>query len=204
MQLLYSQTSPFARKVLVAAHEIGVADRLELVAVAVAPTEQNAAVSDANPLTKIPALILNDGSALYDSPVIVDYLNSLTPDHRVIPAEGPERWRALRLQALADGILDAALLRRYEQVLRPEPLRWTAWIEGQFDKVKRGLARLERESLHFSDLPMIGEITVGCALGYLDFRYSDEDWRSSHKELALWFERFATRPAMALTAPPTN
>src|SRR6185369_16272202 len=126
MILYHTPTSPFVRKVMIAAHELGLADRIETRFLRPVPTKADATLSCANPLNKIPALILDDGSALYDSPVIVEYLDSLHGAPRLVPASGPARWRVLRQQALCDGILDAAILVFYERATRPAELHWTA------------------------------------------------------------------------------
>jgi len=203
MKLFYSAPSPFVRKVLVAARERGLIDRLDLVATSVAPTQPNPALASENPLAKIPTLVLPDGEALFDSRVIVEYLDSLHDGPPLIPVPGPARWRALRLQAIADGLLEAAVLVRYETFLRPEPLRWSDWIEGQMGKVRQSLAALEREGIVADgDAAIgIGEIAVGCALAYLDFRYPQEDWRGRFPGLAAFDEGFSARPAMVATRP---
>ena len=155
-----------------------------------------------NPLGKIPCLVLDDGGALYDSRVICEYLDTLHQGARLFPAGGAERWEALRLQALADGIMDAALLTRYETFLRPEALRWTAWVDGQLDKVARALDRIEAVAAPaFGARVDIGTITVACALGYLDFRFGSLDWRGSRPVIAAWYEGFAARPSMQATTP---
>jgi glutathione S-transferase len=119
----------------------------------------------------------------------------------MFPPAGRARWRALRRQGEGDGILDAAVLTRYETFLRPEERRWPEWIQGQKQKFRRALDGLEGEADGFDEAADIGTITIGCALGYLDFRYQDENWRAQRPRLAAWFERFARRPSMARTAP---
>lgn len=199
MKLFYSGASPYVRKVMVLAHETGLADRIELVPASVAPTLVNAVVAAENPLVKVPTLLLTDGQSLFDSRVIVEYLDTLHSGRRLFPAEGPARWAALRRQAIGDGLLDAALLIRYENNLRPEPQRWKEWTDGQFRKLRQALASLAAEPLGAE--PTIGEITAGCALGYLDFRFPEEDWRAAHPSLAGWFARIAERPSFVATKP---
>ncbi|GGF40117.1 glutathione S-transferase [Aliidongia dinghuensis] len=199
MKLLYSAASPYVRKVMVVAHETGLAGKIELVPSTVAPTLVNSDVAAKNPLVKVPTLVLDDGTGLFDSRVIAEYLDSLHGGHRLFPAEGPARWTALRRQATADGLLDAALLVRYEHNLRPEPQRWAAWSEGQFRKIRQALAALAAERLGGS--LTIGEIAAGCALGYLDFRFPEEDWRSAHPTLAAWYADVAERPSFVATVP---
>jgi glutathione S-transferase len=144
--------------------------------------------------------VTDDGQALFDSRVICEYLDSRHDRPKLFPA-GPARWPALRRQAQADGILDAGILARYETVLRPEERRWPDWIEGQKAKIARALDALEGEAEGFGDAVDIGTIAVGCALGWLDFRYAADDWRAGRPALAAWFERFAKRPSMAATVP---
>ncbi|MDX6750004.1 glutathione S-transferase [Geminicoccaceae bacterium 1502E] len=201
MRLLNSGASPFARKVRVVAHELGLQGRVAVEDVAASPVSPSEAVSSVNPLGKIPALVLEDGSALYDSRVICEYLDSLGGGGRVFPAAAGERFEALRLQALADGLLDAALAARYETMLRPEPFRWSDWVSGQKGKVARALDRLEEECAGLGERVDIGTIAIGCALGYLDLRFADDRWRDGRPKLAAWYERFAARPSMQATRP---
>ncbi len=156
MKLFYSATSPYVRKVMVVAHETGLVDRIELVPAAVAPTAINAELAVENPLVKVPTLVLAESTNLFDSRVIVEYLDAQHQGRRLFPAEGPARWKALRGKATAEGLLDAALLTRYEHVLRPEPLRWTDWTDGQCRKVRQALAALAEEDLGTE--PTIAEI----------------------------------------------
>jgi glutathione S-transferase len=202
MKLRYSPTSPFVRKVMVAAIETGLVDRIEKVPTTVAPTKPNEDVAKENPLVKVPALITDDGLVLYDSPVICEYVDSLHTGAKLFPAGGNQRWIALRQQALGDGILEAAILNRYEQ-LRPKEYQWPEWTDGQMRKVRGAVAALEIEAgqgLLRGPLT-IGLITIGCALGYLDFRYANETWRQRAPGLARWYDDFAERPAMKQTAP---
>jgi glutathione S-transferase len=199
MKLHYNPASPYVRKVRVLALETGLMGDIELVSVTLTPTSPDAKLCSDNPIGKIPTLVREDGGALYDSRVICEYLDSLHDSPRMFPDNGEARWSALRRQALADGILDAAVGTRYETFLRPEELRWPDWVDGQMAKVRRSLDVLESESL--VGLVDIGTISVACALGYLDFRYPDEGWRDSRPGLAAWFEEFAGRSSMVETAP---
>jgi glutathione S-transferase len=201
MKLHYNVASPFVRKVMAVAIETGLEDRLEPVTRMVTPVKPDANLARDNPLGKIPCLITEDGMALYDSRVICEYLDRLHDRPKMFPPDGPARWSALRRQAEGDGIMDAAVLIRYETFLRPEERRWPEWIEGQKQKFRRALDALETEAAAFGDTVDIGTINIGCALGYLDFRYGDEDWRGSRPRLAAWFARFSERPSMARTAP---
>ncbi|HZS81241.1 MAG TPA: glutathione S-transferase [Stellaceae bacterium] len=199
MKLRYSPASPFVRKVMIVALETGLAGRIEKLPTTVVPVKLNDDVKAENPLVKIPALVTDEGETLYDSPVICEYLDTLHAGSKIFPPPGPARWTALRRQALGDGILDAAILRRYETAVRPQALQWADWIEGQMRKVRGGLDALERETL---DGPFdIGRITIACALGYLDFRYPDEGWRGSRPRLAAWFAGVSQRPSMQETMP---
>jgi glutathione S-transferase len=202
MKLRYSPTSPYVRKVMVAALETGLAERIERIPTAVLPTKPNEEVARENPLVKVPALTNDDGLVLYDSPVICEYLDTLHNGPKLFPPTGTARWIALRQQALGDGILDAAILGRYE-IQRPKEYQWQDWIDAQLRKVRGALAALEIE-VEAGELggPLtIGQITVGCALGYLDFRYQSEEWRARQRRLAAWFDEFSKRKSMQLTVP---
>lgn len=202
MKLRYSPTSPYVRKVMIVALETGLAERIERIPTAVAPTKLNEEVARENPLVKVPALTTDDGLVLYDSPVICEYLDTLHSGPKLFPGSGQERWLALRQQALGDGILDAAILTRYETV-RPKDYQWQDWIDAQMRKVRGALAALEIEveAGELGGALTIGQITVACALGYLDFRFASEDWRGRHRRLAVWFENFSQRKSIQLTAP---
>lgn len=200
MKLFFSASSPFVRKVMVVAHEVGLADRIELVPSGAHPVDRNAVIRADNPLAQVPTLLTDDGTALYDSPVICEWLDAQAGGH--LFGEGEARWRAITEQALADGLLGAALLARYENHARPEAYRWADWTSGQMAKVADSLDRFDAILVQAGNRVDIGTITIGCALGYLDFRYADLGWRAAHPVTAAWWERFAARPSMAATAPP--
>lgn len=202
MKLFYALASPFVRKCLVAAHELGLRDRIELVSAVPSPVNRDANVVAHNPLGKIPTLITADGVTLYDSRVICEFLDDLG-GRRLLPAAGPRRWSVLVDQSLADGIMDAAVLGRYETFARPEALRWDAWLTGQFAKVDSSLNEFERRAAALGDRIDVGTIALGAALGYLDFRYASLAWRDRHPLLAQWFETFAARDSMKATNPFT-
>lgn len=202
MQLYFNPASPFVRKVRVTAHELGLSGRIELTSVTLTPVSPHEGLRADNPLGKIPALVTEEGAALYDSPVICEYLDSLAGGNRIFPAPGAARWTALRRQALADGIMDAAVLTRYEQTLRPQDLRWREWADGQLLKIRTALDALERESLE--GVFDIGTISIACALGYLDLRFAGEGWRTSRPRLAAWLAEVSQRPSLAATAPPAQ
>ena len=199
MKLRYSPASPYVRKVMIVALEGGLAERIEKLPTSVVPVKANDALQAENPLVKLPSLTTDAGETLYDSPVICEYLDSLHSSARLFPSPGPARWTALRRQALGDGILDAAILTRYETTVRPKELQWADWVDGQMRKVRGALDALEGERL--GGVFDIGTLTIGCALGYLDFRYPSEDWRKTRPNLAAWFGEISRRPSMKATEP---
>ena len=202
MKLHSSPTSPYVRKVRVLLLETGLHDQVDQVAQAASPIEPNPVVNADNPLGKVPALHTDDGMSLYDSPVICEYLDSLHDGAKMFPGSGRARWLALRRQALGDGLLDAALLGRYEAASRPPEMLWPEWMAGQMLKIERSLDAMQAEAGDLAEIVDIGAITLACALGYLDFRYGENDWRASRPALAAWYDGFAQRPAMRETMPP--
>jgi glutathione S-transferase len=202
MKLFHSPASPYVRKVLVCAHELGIVERIETLPITVTPSAPNRALAAHNPLMKIPTLLRAEGGEpLFDSVVICEYLDTLAGG-ALFPRDGERRWTALRLHALGDGILDAALLARYEAVLRPPALKWDDWQAGQFAKVVETLDSLEAApALADGETFGIGQIAVACALGYLDFRFADRDWRAARPGLAGWYSTISQRPSMRATAP---
>jgi glutathione S-transferase len=195
VKLYFSPTSPFVRKCLVCAHEVGLADRITLASSSAHPVDRDAVLVADNPLGQVPTLITDDGVSLYDSRVICEYLNDLGGG-TLFPASGEARWRVLTLQALSDGILDAALLLRYEGAARPEALRWDAWQRGQLDKVATSLAWAEGEAESLRGRLDIGTIGLACALWYLDLRFADHGWRARYPRLAAWSADFGARASM--------
>lgn len=189
--------SPFGRKVKIAAHVLGLIDRIEVVTTdTTSPTDP---IRTVNPLGKIPALELEDGTTLFDSRVIVEYLDWLAGGGRIIPAPSPVRFGALRLAALGDGLAEAALLQVYEGRFREEPMRSEKWLELQAGKVQRTLEALEAAPP--SVKVEVGEIAIASALGYLDLRFAGA-WRESHPRLVEWLDAFrAATPAYDKTAP---
>lgn len=202
MKLRFSPTSPYVRKVLVAAHEVGLANKIEKVETNV--WDPNTDVASDNPLGKVPALITDSGVVLCDSPLICEYLDSLHGGAKLIPAEGADRWRVLNLAALGSGIMDAAVARVIETRMRPENLRWNDWLVRQKGKIGRALDALEiQAAAGMLDNPVnMAGIVAGCALGYLDFRFAEDGWRSGRKALDAWYATFAQRPSMTATQPP--
>jgi glutathione S-transferase len=200
MKMLHSPTSPFSRKVLVTAHELGIAADIELVSLTTSPLKAHPTLVAGNPLAKIPTLLLHDGSALYDSRVIIEYLLTLGGLQLMAPA-GPHRWRVLRWQALADGVMDASVAIRYETTLRPTDKIFPDWIQGQRDKITAALDALETEPLQSAVQPLVGQIAIACALGYLDYRNIEPEWRASRPSLAAFFAAFSGRRSMTATMP---
>jgi glutathione S-transferase len=201
MKLLYAPSSPYVRKAMVLAMETGLDRRIETVPVTTTPIAPAVEVTARNPVSKIPALI-DGGLTLYDSPVICEYLDSKHRKKKLFPAKGKARWVALRQQALGDGLLDAALLARYEGFLRPADKRWPEWSDGQMAKINGALDAMEKEAASLKGALTIGQITFACALGYLDFRFAELGWRAKRKKLAAWYAKFAKRPSMKATMPP--
>ena len=198
MKLRHAPASPYVRKVMVAAAETGLDELIELIPTNVRDPDPE--LAGHNPLSKVPTLITDDGESLFDSPVICEYLDSLHDGPKLFPPAGAARWRELRRQALGDGVLDAAVLCRMEG-LRPPELRSAEFVAQQKGKVASALDALEQEVGGFGDTVTIGAITVGCALGYLDFRFSEDDWRAGRPALAAWYADFARRPSMVNSAP---
>ena len=204
MRLFFSPTSPYVRKVMVVLHETGQLAEVELVSGSGSPVDPGTAPLEANPLGKVPALERTDGPALYDSRVICRYLDACAKDGAGggLYPEGARLWDTLTVEATGDGILDAALLMVYEGRLRPEALRFAPWVEGQWAKVDRALDALETRWMAHLEGPLdAGQIAVGCALGYLDFRHGARGWRAGRPALAAWFDSFAARPSMMATLP---
>lgn len=202
MLLHGSPFSPFVRKVLVLAHEVGLAGRIEHRHASMTPVSPDAAVIPDNPLGKVPALVLDDGRPLYDSRVICEYLDSSHNGTPMLPEAGAARLDVLRRQALADGLMDAAVLLRYETTLRPEALRWPDWVVGQWGKIDRALDVMAAQTTDSAiDL---GTLATACALAYLDIRFPEHGWRDGRDGLAAWFTPLSERPSMVATRPPTE
>jgi glutathione S-transferase len=201
MKLHWSPRSPFVRKVMIVAHEVGLAGRIQCVRTVAAMTNPHAELMIDNPLSKIPTLVLDDGTALYDSSVICEYFDQLHDGPKLFPQTFRERMTALRRQALGDGLLDLLVLWRAE-ILRPAEQQSQQYLRSFAARNKAALAALEREapaleSSHYS----IGHIALGCALAYLDFRFADNPWRKGHPRLATWHATFAVRSAVRATEP---
>ena len=207
MKLTYSAGSPFARKLRIAAIELDLIDRIELVPATVVPGQPNEAyMRDVNPLKKLPALILDDGSVLIDSFVIAEYLDELGGG-RLIPASGPARWHARSDHSCLQGMLDSMLLCRYETMVRPEALRWEAWRSDHWSRAWAGMGRFEARADVLAcpsdeQLPDLVQIALVCVTGYADFRFAGSGWRTSFPKLAAFQEAMSARPSVSVSAPP--
>jgi glutathione S-transferase len=202
MKLTFAPTSPYARKVRIAAIELGLIDKIELVATSVTPGKLNEEYSrDISPLRKLPALILDDGSTIVDSYVIVEYLDELA-GNKLIPTSGPAKWRAKTEHAITQGMLESMLLCRYERMLRPEDKRWDTWIDDQWDRAWQGFKLFESRADTLSRPLDIVQISLACTLGYADFRFADCGWRKAYPKLAAFHETMMKRPSIRDTVPP--
>jgi len=199
MKLHWSPRSPFVRKVMIVAHERGVADRIACVRTVAEMTTPHVALMKDNPLSKIPTLVLDDGTVIYDSPVICEYLDALDGMPKLFPKQPKVRLIALRRQALGDGFLDMMVtLRNERQRAQPSDVH----LASTAARKAAVLDSLEREAEALTTMPFsIGHIAIGCALSYLDFRRADEDWRNGHLHLANWHASFAARPSVRATQP---
>jgi glutathione S-transferase len=197
-KLRYSSTSPFVRKVRVVAIETGQEKDIELVKTVTA--DPNTDIGKDNPLNKVPALVLEDGSSLYDSHVICEFLDSRHSGAKLFPPVGPARWTALRQEALANGMADAGVLRMME-TRRPANEQSEAWIARQKLKMDQGLDALEREAPSFSGGIDIGLMTIAIVLDYFDFRFKAEDWRKGRPNLTKWHAEISQRPSLKSTLP---
>ena len=196
MKLRYSPASPFVRKVWLAVAELGLEDRVERIATD--PLNRADILGIPNPLGKVPCLETDDGTVLYDSPVIIEYLDAEHGGRRLIPASGPARWTALRRQALADGMIDSAVLCFIESMRKPER-RSDGWIAHNRAAVERGLGALEAEAEALGGGVSVGHITIAVALEMTDIHFDDMAWRDGHPKLARWFAEFSRRPSMQAT-----
>ncbi len=201
MRLFHAPASPYVRKVMVLLHETGQTDAVEILPTVVSPMDAGPTLPALNPLGKLPTLERADGPALYDSRVICRYLDDLAGG-RLSPS-GPRLWDMLTLEATADGIMDAAILMVYENRLRPAEKAMDSIVEAQWAKIVRALDVLDGRWLgHLAGPLDLGQIAVGCALGYLDFRHPGRDWRRGRPGLTEWMARFSERPSMQATPPP--
>ncbi len=202
LTLFHASASPFVRKIRVLLSETGQEHLVRLHDVQLSPVNPSHEVIAGNPAGKIPALCLSDGNVLHDSRVIFEYLDQQHDSEPLIPPSGPARWRRLTLASLADAILDAAVLLRYETFLRPGELRWNSWQEAQQEKIERALTYFEHEALaEIASRFDVAAIGLACALGYLDLRQPELDWRERFPGLAGWFAEASQRASMLSSAP---
>ena len=201
MKLHWSPRSPFVRKVMIVLHETGLDAKVARVRSVAAIATPNAAIMADNPLSQIPALVMDNGLPLFDSPVICEYLDTLHTGAKFFPAAGDARWLALRRQALGDGMLAILLLWRQER-MKTVTQQLPEWLAAFKVKIDTGLARLEDEAGALAqDGFDIGHVTIGCLLSYLDYRFADLDWRAGHPALAAWHATFDQRPSALATMP---
>ena len=200
LRLYTSPTTPFGRKAMVLILEAGLADQVEIAQATGSPLDSSKMPLSQNPLGKIPALERGDGPAIYDSRVICRYLDDRAGAGLYPPA--PRLWETLTLEATADGMIEAAILMLYEGRLRPEEKRFEGWVDGQWAKIARALDTLEARWMSHLNGPLdMGQIAIGVALSYLDFRFDARGWRQGRPELARWHEAFAARESMVATVP---
>jgi glutathione S-transferase len=203
MKLFFSPASPFVRKVNVLLHELGRTDEVALEPVATTAFQPSETLVSSNPLGKIPALVRKDGTTLYDSRVICAYLNEQFQG--TLYPQGSRRWEVLTLEATGDGIMDCAVSMTYETRLRPPEQQSPEWIEAQWAKIARAISVLNARWISHLTGPLdMGQISVACALAYVDFRHGLRNWRQGNDALAAWFAEFESRPSMMATLPPSG
>ncbi len=202
MKLTYSAASPFARKVRIAAIELGLIDKIEFVPTTVAPGTPNPEYSKIYPMKKIPALIANNGDIIVDSYVIVEYLDELAGGGKLIPTADPIRWKVKSDHSMLQAMLDSMLLCRYERMVRPQGLQWQAWSDDHWNRAWSGMAHFEKQPDMLSRPLDISQIALACVLGYADFRFADCGWRKAYPKLDAFHERMLTRPSVRISLPP--
>jgi glutathione S-transferase len=202
MKLTFSPSSPFARKVRIAAIELGLLDKIELVPTTVAPGQANPEYSKIYPLKKLPAMILANGDIIVDSYVIVEYLDELAGGGKLIPASGPTRWKVKSDHSMLQAMLDSMLLCRYEKMVRPQGLQWQAWSDDHWNRAWTGMAHFEKQADMLSRPLDISQIALVCVLGYADFRFADCGWRKAYPKLDAFHEKMLTRPSVKISLPP--
>jgi glutathione S-transferase len=202
MKLIFSQSSPFVRKVRISAIELGLIDKIEFLPTTVAPGQPNDDYSRITPLKKLPALILDSGDVVLDSYVIVEYLDELAGGGKLIPASGPARWKVKSDHSLLQGMLDSMLLCRYEKAVRPQGLQWQAWSDDHWNRAWQGMARFDKQAEVLSRPLDIVQIGLVCVLGYADFRFADCGWRKAYPNLDAFHEKMLARPSVKISLPP--
>jgi glutathione S-transferase len=202
MKLAFSQGSPFARKVRIAAIELGLIDKIELLTTTVAPGQPNAEYSKIYPMKKLPALILGNGDVVADSYVIVEYLDELAGGGKMTPASGPTRWKVKSDHSMLQAMLDSMLLCRYEKMVRPQGLQWQAWSDDHWNRAWTGMAHFENQPDMLSRPFDISQIALVCVLGYADYRFADCGWRKAYPKLDAFHEKMLQRPSVKISLPP--
>ena len=202
MKLAFSQGSPFARKVRIAAIELGLIDKIELVTTTVAPGQANPEYSKIYPMKKLPALILGNGDVVVDSYVIVEYLDELAGGGKLIPTSGPTRWKVKSDHSMLQAMLDSMLLCRYEKMVRPQGLQWQAWSDDHWNRAWTGMAHFENQPDMLSRPLDISQIALVCVLGYADYRFADCGWRKAYPKLDAFHEKMLQRPSVKISVPP--
>lgn len=205
MKLYYGTTSPYVRKVIVAGIELGLDNQIERVDTL--PWEAGTKYGNVNPVGKVPALVTDTGQTIYDSPVIIDYFDSLNDGEKLIPASGPDRYEVLRIAALADGMMDAVILLFSELTRRPKELHWDFWDDRMRNTVARSLDALETDAASFDpSKPDLGQITTACGVGWIEFRLETLgiDFRDGRPTLSAWFDKFSARESMKNSMPKAH
>jgi glutathione S-transferase len=202
MKLAFTPASPFARKVRIAAIELGLIDKIEFFPASVAPGTPNEEYSKINPQKKLPALITDDGDIIIDSYVIVEYLDELAGGGKLIPASGRTRWQVKSDHSLLQATLDSMLLCRYERMVRPQGLQWQAWSDDHWNRAWRTMALFENRPDVLSRPLDIVQIALACVLGYADFRFTDCGWRKAYPNLDAFNARMLERPSIKISVPP--
>ena len=202
MKLSFSPSSPFARKVRIAAIELGLIDKIEFLPTTVVPGQPNDAYARITPQKKLPALILDNGDVILDSYVIAEYLDELAGGGKLIPASGPARWKVKSDHSLLQGMLDSMLLCRYEKAVRPQGLQWQAWSDDHWNRAWQGMARFDKQADVLSRPLDIVQIALVCVLGYADFRFADCGWRKAYPNLDAFHEKMLVRPSVKISLPP--
>src|SRR3979411_3048866 len=202
MKLIFSQSSPFVRKVRITAIELGLIDKIEFAPTTVAPGQPNDEYSRITPLKKLPALITDNGDVIVDSYVIVEYLDELAGGGKLVPASGATRWKVKSDHSLLQGMLDSMLLCRYEKMVRPKGLQWQAWTDDHWKRAWSGMARFEKQEEMLARPLDIAQIGLTCVLGYADFRFADCGWRKAYPKLDAFHEKMLARPSVKISVPP--
>ena len=202
MKLTYSPASPFARKVRIAAIELGLIDKIEFMPAAVVPGQPNDDYMRITPLKKLPVLILDNGDVILDSYVIVEYLDELAGGGKLVPASGPSRWKVKSAHSMLQGMLDSMLLCRYEAMVRPEGLRWKGWSDDHWNRAWMGMARFDQQPDLLSRPFDVVSIGLVCVLGYADFRFADCGWRKAYPKLDAFHQKMLERDSVKISVPP--